>query len=449
MAGDWRALSSFRFCPHSHSHNSLHLFVRSCHPEQVRAKARPKVKVILISRSEDTRYTVLIEIENAANQTSHSQFQTKGEQRLTNSTNMSGGDDQRLEESVFKPIQENRVRPFLLDLGVLFPQNVRKYLPDIKAMLEGTSSLKTLSFCGTQARCAGVIRVNHRTEFLLFSFFESLGINKSLHTLNLERCQLIDEHISRLMKYVKESKSLKYLDLTANAFQNLEPIADALSSPGFALQELNLSSCIGEDRKQWKLLSEALKRNSSLTSLKLFNCDLQDDQNCVTLVQCLEKNQSIRYLDLCYCKIQENGGKALITMLGANKSLMTIDLEENELSGTAFAEFGSSMEKNCSLEALLLGKNPLKDEGAIFLAQGLKNNSTLTNLRLFSNSIGDAGAKQLFDSLKNGKSALQNLNLYQNEITDEGLKYICNFLSFVIYARFEAEHISEVLGLSQ
>ena len=77
----------------------------------------------------------------------------------------------------------------------------------------------------------------------------------------------------------------------------------------------------------------------------------------------------------------------------------------------------SGLEKNKSVTSLNLNQNLIKDKGAVAIASALTKNNTLTELDLSGNSITDNGAKALLQAVQSDNKTLKRLSLWNNPIS--------------------------------
>jgi hypothetical protein len=334
-----------------------------------------------------------------------------------------------LVDDVLIPLGQNALNVFLLDLGVLYPLQVTDSIPEIKVMLQGTKTLKTLSFCTNQDGNGGVICLAETSSEQANEFFEALELNNSVHSLNFERCSFEDRHMVNLMECLRRNRKLRNLNLTVNDFERVDHLAELISERQCQLQVLNLSYNEFVVRG-WNLFANALAINRSLIRLSL-RCTNIGAKDFTLLAEAMETNEHLSYLDFSSNNLENlTTEKVIMKMIGRNKGLLKLDLFYNQLPGEAFQGLGSALQENTTLETLIIGKNPeFGLKGTMALADGLKKNRTLTALEIDSTNMADDSAKVLFQALESETVAVRYLSLYDNELTDLGLTSVSGFLS--------------------
>ncbi|KAF9202921.1 hypothetical protein BGZ59_001909 [Podila verticillata] len=168
-------------------------------------------------------------------------------------------------------------------------------------------------------------------------------------------------------------------------------------------------------------LSEVLKNNSALTILDLRGNEIGDN-GAQALSEALKTNSTLTTLELSYGLIGSNGAQALAEALMANSTLTNLKLWGNSIGDNGTQALAEALKTNSSLTTLNLRGNSIGDNGAQALSEALKTNSTLTTLYLQNNWIGFNGARALFKALKTN-STLTTVALANNSIIDN--KVLC------------------------
>jgi hypothetical protein len=120
---------------------------------------------------------------------------------------------------------------------------------------------------------------------------------------------------------------------------------------------------------------------------------------------------SLQFLELSRCGLNDDAGVHLARMIGSNTSIVSLNLELNNLGPATASAFGKHLRTNSTLKYLCLeGNNLTKDEeedsGVKDLAHALQQNSTLTNLNLWRCSVGRVGGLVFAESLENNKTLI-------------------------------------------
>ncbi|KAG0010688.1 hypothetical protein BGZ81_002607, partial [Podila clonocystis] len=249
-----------------------------------------------------------------------------------------------------------------------------------------------------------------------------------LHKLSLE---MVPESIGvkefgLLSETLKTNSTLTTLNLQSNSIgdNGAQALSEALKSNS-ALITLDLwSNSIGDSGAQ--ALSEALKINSTLTTLNLQDNSIGSN-GAQALSEALKAKSTLTTLGLTGNSIGDKGAHALAKALQNNSALTTLGLTGNSIGENGAHALAEALETNSTLTILFLGNNLCGENGAQALSKALKTSSTLTTLELWSNSIGDSGAQALSDALKTN-STLTTLNLGGNSIGDNGAQALAEAL---------------------
>jgi len=240
-------------------------------------------------------------------------------------------------------------------------------------------------------------------------------------------------HLPRLsFELVAESFGIKELRLLSKALRT-----------NSTLTTLNLKeNKIGDAGAQ--ALSEALETNKTMTTLDLSDNEI-GDAGAQALSDALMTNNILTLLGLKKNKIGDAGAQALSEALKTNKTLTKLDLQDNSIWFKGLVAFSEALQTNVTLVTLTMWSNNFKktvvlnlledlktksttwnlhrswigDNGAQALSDELKTNITLTTLDLRSNSIRDNGAQALAEALRTNKT-LTTLELQSNKIGEEG-----------------------------
>ncbi|CAO3568632.1 unnamed protein product, partial [Mortierella alpina] len=166
------------------------------------------------------------------------------------------------------------------------------------------------------------------------------------------------------------------------------------------LQKLSFEMVPGSlGAKDFGLLSEVLKTNSTLTTLKLESNKIGDD-GAQALAEALKTNKTVATLNLRSNSIGDDGAKAPAETLKTNKTLTSLDLQSNQIGSDGVKALAEALKTNSTVATLDLSYNKIGDDGAKALAEALKTNSTVTTLDLYSNKIKSDGAKALSEARK-------------------------------------------------
>lgn len=124
---------------------------------------------------------------------------------------------------------------------------------------------------------------------------------------------------------------------------------------------------------------------------------------------------------------KEENLKLLFEALGKNKTVIKVQIKENQLNDTHAKYIGEMLEKNNTITSLVMKGNRIGDEGFKYIIQGLMKNRSLEILDMEKNLIGNEGAKEVAVFLRQN-SILRTLNLEFNQIETPGLRSLCQSL---------------------
>lgn len=240
---------------------------------------------------------------------------------------------------------------------------------------------------------------------------ESLSYYKRLHTLVLENNQIGATSASGLGKGLSHSTLLRVLNLNNNQIGDTgtKSLSEGLSHCT-SLEELFLSSNgIGDVGVNH--LSKSLHHCTNLKKLSLSHNQIYRGMKDLG-----EGLSHCTRLDLQNNQIRNSEG-GLTECLSHCTSLVSLYLQDNQISDHGAVRLGRVLRILPALELLHLHSNEIGDIGARSLSDGLSRYSSLRSLNLQSNKIGDDGALALANCLKAG---LEVLDLSDNRIGDVG-----------------------------
>ncbi len=176
-----------------------------------------------------------------------------------------------------------------------------------------------------------------------------------------------------------------------------------------------------------KILSEALKTNTSLQSLELSMNDITDD-GALHLANALKTHKTLKVLNLSDNKITDIGAQHLANALEVNISLQTLNMSHNLIGNQGARYIAKALESNKTLQELNIKRNSIGDDGTQYFAKALGTGASLQVLHLSSNDdITDAGMQYLANALETNTS-LHELYLQHNKITAVGVQHLANML---------------------
>ncbi|XP_066517876.1 ribonuclease inhibitor-like [Hoplias malabaricus] len=274
---------------------------------------------------------------------------------------------------------------------------------------------------------------------------------KTLETLRLRKCKLIEEAYDTVQSVQQSENCLKTLDLSYIDLQDAEVnmLYEGLMSPHCKLETLRLTMCKLEE-KACEKLNAVLRPNSSLKELDLSNNALWDS-GVEKLCEGLRiEHCKLEKLKLTMCNLGEKACEKLNAFLRPNSSLKELDLSNNALCDSGVARLFAGLEsEHWKLEILRLGICNLGNGTCEQLSSVLKPNTSLKVLDLSNNNLYDQGVEKLCERLsehckletlrlaecslkkpckKLTKSSLKELDLSNNDLQDSGVKKLCEGL---------------------
>jgi Ran GTPase-activating protein (RanGAP) involved in mRNA processing and transport len=135
----------------------------------------------------------------------------------------------------------------------------------------------------------------------------------------------------------------------------------------------------------------------------------------------------LQELILRNCDGHSKGLKALSRHMDTNKSLVVLDLSENDFNSKSMEVFAESMKSNRRLKTLHLSSCNIESDSMGSMMNMLQSNYTLSVLNLCHNNLGDAGAEVIGNNLKS-VSTLTHIDLQDNNITTLGANALFNGL---------------------
>ncbi|KAG0300365.1 hypothetical protein BGZ98_009243 [Dissophora globulifera] len=294
----------------------------------------------------------------------------------------------------------------------------------VLSSLQTTLGSRLLS---TSARYEALFRISELPNLKLVHFALPKDVKKILHfqskrngsnhfrlSIDMNPGSIGQKDFLILVEKLKTNSTLTSLDLTSNSIGDIggQALGEALTTNSTLTTLYLMSNSIGDIGGQ--ALGEALKTNSSLATLDLTSNSIGDIGG-QALGEALKTNSTLVILDLKSNLIGNNGAHQLSEALKTNKSLTTLDLQDNSIGEKGSQVLAEALKTNSTLIFLDLTSNSIGEIGGQALGEALKTNSTLTTLDLTSNSIGDIGGQALGEALRTN-STLTFLDLMSNSI---------------------------------
>ncbi|CAF3143188.1 unnamed protein product [Rotaria socialis] len=191
----------------------------------------------------------------------------------------------------------------------------------------------------------------------------------------------------------------------------------------------NLSS-LSIPEAQYTVLGKIFSRDFLFTSIHLNDCNLSNEA-LQAFLHGLVTNTTCKTLELKGNRIHGAGTEALAQVLRRNQTLQNLRLEWNQIGAMdspAFSSFCDAISMNKSLIELDLRNNDISHVGGSELAAVLKRNVTLRILDLRWNNIGPVGGRALL-AVCQSNSTLNEIQLTGNNVPDDIMQNINNALA--------------------
>jgi len=197
---------------------------------------------------------------------------------------------------------------------------------------------------------------------------------------------------------------------------------------------------------QWPKLLQIIAL-SDLESLSLATCDI-DAKSTELIATAIGSNPVGACKNLTMLNLQKNkirdGARLLKPALIANKSLLSLDLSENQLGVYGVTLIAEALSQNNSIKSLNLFKNTLDVVGCRALREMLKVNSSLELLDIGHNRIRQKGLEAISEGLMEAKnSRLKRLGLRMNFLNDDSVKKFFREVVFSGVTKLESLYINQ------
>ncbi|KAK6631755.1 hypothetical protein RUM43_013819 [Polyplax serrata] len=268
-------------------------------------------------------------------------------------------------------------------------------------------------------------RINDRDLIKITAFLRN---HPEIVALDLPYNEISDCGMSTLANFFKERPIIRYINLMCN---NIGPrgikyfvdLGDIFPLHAFRLTGNNIGDEGG------KLLSKLL---STETPLKFL--DIMDTHQTITglahLITSMMKSrggaETLKYIDIGrplpqpYHKVPNtNIAELVCQLISCNTHLEEIHLQQCQFDFRDMEILADGLNANKNLVCLDLNNNNIGDDGVEFLCQYLKKSPQLECLMIGANNFGNSGAKALSFNLPFSKIKL--LDITNNLITDEGM----------------------------
>eukprot|EP01036_Dinobryon_divergens_P027218 gene27218-35949_t len=230
-----------------------------------------------------------------------------------------------------------------------------------------------------------------------------------------------NDFVNTLILMSKLSR-LKKINLSRNYFdiEGFTILGTLLSNGPATIIELYLQDCAANSSCIENLMV-GLKSNKTLVTLDLRDNDI-GIEGAAFIAEALQAGQKLRQLNLSGCNIESQGAIAIISSL-SNGSIETLNLSDNSIGDDGASQIGLFLETNRTLKQLSIPDNQITDDGMASISKGLARNKGLQFLGVQWNFITNNGALYLSTCLSQN-SSLRALHILGNAIDRDGVKSI-------------------------
>jgi len=238
-----------------------------------------------------------------------------------------------------------------------------------------------------------------------------------LLSLKLEANKIFTDGTRKIASAIKANNNLTYLDIADNGPWYEPEILISAIKANTKLSEINLDWI--PDVVQEKF-SELVRDSSTLTTIHLCGNEYTSGPLGMRILsEALKANSSLTSLNLYGNKIGNLGLGKLSEAIRVNRKLLSLNLEANEIGNEGIIHLADALTHNSTLIRLNLSSNNISDEGALALSKMLVHNSSLKVLSLLVNEIEDSGISALKNSLKINKRIVLSIDEKKSRIYKE------------------------------
>ena len=224
------------------------------------------------------------------------------------------------------------------------------HLDNNQIAIEGAASLST-ALITNQVLETLTLNGNPLGDRGLIYLAKACGHNSNLSTLGMEGCGITQ---------TGRVEQLQNLLLKRRIDNNFESLLERLQDDDYRVTGIDLSGRpLGDAGVQ--RLSEALADNTQVRQLWLRDCAVTN-AGAKALASCLEQNMSIVDLFLGGNNITEEGlGYVCEALRGSNATLVSLEMDDNQISQRGVMDFMNALQKNTSVLVASFDNNMEED----------------------------------------------------------------------------------------
>ncbi|KAF9272422.1 hypothetical protein BGZ68_002426, partial [Mortierella alpina] len=238
---------------------------------------------------------------------------------------------------------------------------------------------------GTFSENAGKVDVNLRSKALAELFFSVLGNARSVYELDITFGWACTTSELEALEIALKTSRVSILRLGLQNFR-IGVASKVLSTSAqydviFRIRDLpnmrNLHVLLSKEHV--KFFATPLKNSAHACKMV---CGLTlgstGEKEMKILLEALKRDSTLTTLDLTHYSVGADGAKALADALTTNTTLTTLNLMADSVEGDGIKALAEALKTNTTLATLKLAYNPIRADGAKALAEARKTNANIT-----------------------------------------------------------------------
>lgn len=314
-----------------------------------------------------------------------------------------------------------------------------KDLSDLSAVIRTSTTLRSISLCGT--------RLNNSTQ--LIDLFEAIKANKSIESLDFSDNSFGDDGVELIADVVQARHNIRTVVLTncGISFEGCDRLRNMLTlNKKVEVLDVSENPQVMDDGVKLicqGLLDAPLGESTHIKKLFLGNVAMGDEA-CKIMGSVLASSSELEVLDLKDNNIRKNGVKFLCHGLAKkrSRSLKRLDLSENLIGDEGVGFVTKRIGVNSGVKELLLRDVGMKTESFKKLCSAVANSDFVEKLAVGSNPIDSDSVANVSIELLNNSSSLESLDLSKIKLSKEDVKSLGEFLGHRIRCRLRVLNLS-------